>query len=249
MTRNAAGSRRGAGGKNREGDDIDLTTVPQPLRPTVGFFQRNRRDFLAATALVVFGFAANAIATDLYEEYKPWKESDDEFIGKIVEAQKAEFASLNTSLDELRGSLPAGERGAFREVERSLAGLERQSAGLVQQLELAKQEVIQLRGVAVARGGPGAGYDFTLASNSSMDLAPGAVIGLESTGRGSVRVNLTSEGRQVANSQILRAGEPLTYVGPNREECFVALRLIRDGQPGAASFQAACGTSPSLAEG
>ncbi|MBB6598794.1 hypothetical protein [Luteimonas sp. MC1825] len=236
-------------GARDDGDGIDLATVPERLRPTVGFFQKNKRNFFGAALLVVLGFVANAVATDLYEKYKPWKESDDAFIDRIVNAQKEEFDSLNTRLTELRGNLPAEGRDAFREIERSLAGLERQSAGLVQQLELAKQEVVQLRGVAEARGGPGAGYDFTLASSTSMDLAPGAVIGLESTGNGSVRVNLTSEGRQVANSRLLRPGEPLTYVGAQREECFVALRSINDGRPGAASFQTACGTSPLLAAG
>src|SRR5690554_824970 len=229
-----------AGVAPAEGDGIDLDTVPKPLKGSVGFFQRRRRHFFVVVAVFVLGFLANAVAGDLYQKYKPWKDSDDEFIDRIIAAQKAEFESMNQSLAQIRGSLPAEGREAFRDLERSIAGLERQSAGLVQQLDLAKQEIRTMATVAESRGGVGSGYDFTLASNSSMDLAPGAVMGLASVGSSGVRVNLTSEGRSVANGRYLSSGQSVNFVGAGGSECFVSLMSLRDGQPGAASFKTGC---------
>lgn len=223
-----------------DGDGIDLATVPGPLKGSVGFFQRRKRHFVVVVIVFVLGFLANAVAGDLYERYKPWKDSDDEFIDRIIAAQKAEFESMNENLAQIRGSLPAEGREAFRDLERSIAGLERQSAGLVQQLDLAKQEIDTMATVAESRGGVGAGYDFTLASNSSMDLAPGAVIGLESVGSRGVRINLTSEGRSVANNRHLSSGQSINFVGAGGSECFVSLMSLREGRPGAASFKTGC---------
>lgn len=224
----------------KDDEGIDLATVPAPLQAPVGFVQRNRRNFFVAATVFVLGFIANAVAGDLYERYKPWKDSDDEFIDRIIAAQKAEFESMGESLAQIRGSLPAEGREAFRDLERSIAGLERQSAGLVQQLELAKQEIQTMATVAESRGGVGSGYDFTLSGNTSMDLAPGAVLGLEQVGRNGVRVNLTSGGRNVANHSYLASGESLTYLGAGGSECFVSLMSLRGGNPGAASFKTGC---------
>lgn len=221
-------------------DGIDMETVPGALKAPVGYYQRKKRNFFIVLVVFVGGFLANAIASDLYDRYKPWKESEDDFINRIVAAQKEEFASVNASLAELRGSLPAEGRDAFRVLERSLAGLERQSAGLVQQLDLAHSEISTLRTIAESRGGVGAGYDFILAANSSMDLAPGAVMGLQRVTSGGVRVNLTSEGRNVVNSRYLESGESLNYVGANGQQCFVSLLSLVPGQPGAASFKTGC---------
>lgn len=226
-----------------EGDGIDLDTVPAPLKAPVGFFQRRKRHFFVVVAVFALGFLANAVAGDLYEKYKPWKDSDDEFIDRIIAAQKAEFESMNQSLAQIRGSLPAEGREAFRDLERSIAGLERQSAGLVQQLDLAKQEIQTMATVAESRGGIGSGFDFTLAGNTSMDLAPGAVIGLESVGSRGVRVNLTSAGQTVANSRYLASGQSLSFAGAGGSECFVSLMSMREGNPGAASFKTGCGAS------
>lgn len=223
-----------------DGDGVDMNTVPTGLKSLVGFFQRRRRHFIVVVVVFVLGFLANAVAGDLYERYKPWKDSDDEFIDKIIAAQKAEFESMNENLAQIRGSLPAEGRDAFRSLERSIAGLERQSAGLVQQLDLAKQEINTMATVAESRGGVGAGYDFILANNSSMDLAPGAVIGVNGVGRDSVRVNLTSEGRGVASGRYLRSGQSLNFVGAAGSECHVTLMSLRDGNPGAASFKTGC---------
>lgn len=227
------------------GDGIDLATVPLPLKVPVGFAQRNKRHFFVAAGVFVLGFLANAILGDLYAQYKPWKESDDEFIGKIIAAQKVEFDSMNNHLAQLRDNLPAEGRDAFRSLERSISGLERQSAGLVQQLDLARQEIETMATVAESRGGVGAGYDFTLAGLTSMDLAPGAVIGLESVQDRGVRVNLTSGGRNVANSRWLTSGESLNFIGAGGGECFVSLMSIRNGSPGAASFKTGCGPAAS----
>jgi len=224
----------------KDSGDIDLATVPAPLKGSVGFFQRNRKNFFVTAAVFVLGFLANAVGGDLYEHYKPWKDSDDEFIDKIIAAQKAEFETMGESLARIRGSLPEEEREAFQALQRSIASVERQSAGLVQQLELAKQEILTMGTVAASRGGVGAGYDFTLASNSSMDLAPGAVLGLQSVGRSGVRVNLTSEGRNAANGRHLSSGESVTFVGAGGAECFVSLMSLRQGSPGAASFKTGC---------
>ena len=223
-----------------DGNGIDLDTVPKPLKGSVGLFQRHKRNFVVVMIVFVLGFLANAVAGDLYERYKPWKASDDEFIEKIIAAQKLEFESVNENLAQIRGSLPAEGRDAFRNLEQSIAGLERQSAGLVQQLNLAKQEINTMAAVAESRGGIGSGYDFTLASNSSMDLAPGAVVGLASVGGSGVRINLTSEGRNVHNGRYLESGESLNYVGTGGSECFLSLMSLREGQPGAASFKTGC---------
>ena len=237
---NASAASGLAGRLPNDSDGIDLATVPKPLKGSVGFFQRHKRNFLMVCGVFVLGFLANAIAGDLYERYKPWKESDDVFIDRIIAAQKAEFESMNESLAQLRDNLPAEGREAFRDLERSIAGLERQSAGLLQQLDLAKQEARTLATVAESRGGVGSGYDFTLAANSSMDLAPGAVLGLQRVASGGVRVNLTSEGRNVANNRYLASGESVDFVGAGGNDCFVALLSLREGNPGAASFKTGC---------
>ncbi len=223
------------------GDEgIDLATVPAPLKAPLGFFQRNKRNFFFVAGTFVLGFIANAVAGDLYDRYKPWKSSDDEFIDKIIAAQKEEFASLNTNLSQIRDNLPAEGREALQRLERSLAGVERQSAGLVQQLDLARQEIETMRTVTPSRGGVGTGYDFTLAGNTSMDLAPGAVIGLERITSQGARVNLTSEGRTVFNSRHLSSGQSLNFMGAGGKECYVSLLSLRQGAPGAASFKTGC---------
>lgn len=237
---NAGAGTRPPGERPEDGDGIDLATVPLPLKTPVGFFQRYRRNFFVVLVVFALGFLANAVAGDLYDRYKPWKGSDDEFIDKIIAAQKKEFQSLQTDLDQIRGSLPAEGREAFRSLEQSLAGLERQSAGLVQQLDLARREIDTLATVAEARGGVGAGYDFTLAGNTSLDLAPGAVLGLQRVGRTGVYVNLTSEGRNTVNGRHLSSGESVGFVGAGGRECFVSLMSLRQGNPGAASFKTGC---------
>lgn len=223
-----------------DGDGIDLETVPTPLKAPLGFVQRNKRHFFVVIGVFVLGFVANAVAGDLYERYKPWKGSDDVFIDRIIAAQKAEFASLSDNLADIRDNLPAEGRDAFRNLERSLAGLERQSAGLVQQLDLARQEIGTMATVAESRGGVGSGYDFTLAGNTSMDLAPGAVIGLRGVGSDSVQVNLTSEGQNVVRGRYIRSGQSLNYVGAGGSDCYVSLMSLRSGNPGAASFKTGC---------
>ncbi|MGJ4728071.1 hypothetical protein [Luteimonas sp. SDU101] len=223
-----------------DNDGIDLATVPKPLQGSVGFFQRHKRNFLMVCVVFVLGFLANAIAGDLYERYKPWKESDDVFIERIIAAQKAEFESMSANLAQIRDSLPAEGREAFRDLERSISSLERQSAGLLQQLDLSKQEMQTMATVAESRGGVGSGYDFTLAANSSMDLGPGAVLGLQRVSGNGVRVNLTSEGRNVVNSRFLSSGESVAFVGAGGAECFVSLMSLRQGNPGAASFKTGC---------
>ena len=224
-----------------EGDGVDMRTVPGALKAPVGFFRRNRNNFFLMATMLVVGFLLNAFAGDLYARYvSPWKDSDDDFIGQLAAEQKQQFAALNASLADIRGSLPSEGRDAFNALQRSLANVERDSAGLVQQLDLAQREIQQLRTVAVGRGGLGSGYDFTLATDTSMDLAPGAVLGLTRVLNGGVRVNLTSGGTQTANSRFLESGETLAYRGANGRECWVSLLSIRGGNPGAASFKAGC---------
>lgn len=224
----------------RDDDGIDMETVPGALKAPVGFFKRKRRHFVVVVLLVALGFFANSVAGDLYNRYMPWKESDDASIEALAKAQRSEFDNLKISLAAIRGSLPAEGRVAFRGLQRSLAGLERDSSGLIQQLDLAQKEIQTLRTVAEARGGLGRGYDFTLSPGNGMDLAPGALIGLTNVTSTGIRVNLTSDGIVRANSRHLQSGESLPYVGANGQACSVALRSIRQGDPGAASFKTDC---------
>lgn len=53
-------------------------------------------------------------------------------------------------------------------------------------------------------------------------------------------INLTSEGRNVANRRHLSSGQSVTFVGSDGRECFVSLMSLREGQPGAASFKTGC---------
>ena len=219
---------------------LGMSDVPRPLHGPMGTFQKHRKNFYVAILVFVGGFLANAMAGDLYDRLKPWKESEDEFIQKIVDKQRAEFEGLRTSLADIRSNLPAGDRDMFKAIEQSVANVERNTAGLVRQLEVAKQDLEALRTVAVSRGGVGSGYDFTLAEDASMDLAPGAIIGLTSVGASGVRVTLTSAGATTERDELIKAGEALPYAGTGGRSCSIALRTFQRGRPGAASFNSTC---------
>ena len=197
---------------------LGMEEVPTALHKPMRWWERNRNKFWFVILAVVAVFLANSIGGDLYDRWKPWKESDDEFVQKIAEAQRKEFDNLRASLGDIRSSLPAEGRDAFRTMERALANVERDSAGLVQQLDLAKSEIEALRAVAVNRGGVGAGYDFTLSENSSMDLAPGALVGLQSVGSSGAYINLTSGGTTTFEREFVRAGESLKFAGSGGRE-------------------------------
>lgn len=223
-------------------DGIDMATVPRGARGVIGFFRKRKGNFYVVLVVFVLGFLANAIAGDVYERYKPWKESEDDFVQRIIDAQKEEFQSVNENIAQIRGGLSDEGQDALRDLERSIAGLERQSAGLVQQLDLARQEIGTMATIAESRGGLGSGYDFALAENTSMDLAPGAVIGVRSVSDNYIHVNLTSGGDTVETSRSLRSGQSLSFVGAGGSQCHVALMSIRKGNPGVASFKTGCGS-------
>lgn len=231
------------GDGNEQSDEeriLEMEGVPRPLRPPLRWYEGRRRNFFVVMGALVAGFLANAVAGDLYDRYMPWKESDDVFIERIAAAQKQEFENLRVSLVDIRSSLPAEGRDAFESMERSVAKVERDSAGLVQQLDLAKREIEALRTVSVNRGGVGGGYDFTLSEHSSMDLAAGAIIGLTDVGSRGAYVNLTSGGTTIIARQFVRAGESFKFAGTGGRECWVALRSHQDGRPGVASFNTGC---------
>lgn len=219
---------------------MGMEGVPTALHPPMKWWERRRKNFFLVVFAVIGGFLLNAAAGDLYNRIKPWKQSDDQFVQKIAEAQRKEFDNLRASLGDIRSSLPAGGRDAFRTMERALANVERDSAGLVQQLDLAKSEIEALRAVAVNRGGVGAGYDFTLSESNSMDLAPGALVGLDRVASNGVYINLTSAGATTFQREFVRAGESLKFAGSGGRECWVSLRSLKDGNPGVASFNTGC---------
>jgi hypothetical protein len=217
-----------------------LEDVPRALAPAVSWFEGKRNKFIYAVLFALVAGLVGLMAGDLYDKYKPWKETDDEFVQKIAQAQKQEFDNLRASLGDIRSSLPAEGRDAFKTMERALANVERDSAGLVQQLDLAKREIELLRTVAQTRGGVGAGYDFTLAEHTSMDLAGGAIVGLTDVGSNGAYINLTAGGTTIVPRQFVRAGESFKYAGAGGRECWVALRSHQDGRPGVASFNTGC---------
>lgn len=219
---------------------MGMDAVPRPLHSPIKWWERRRNNFFIVIGAVIGGFLLNAVAGDVYDRIKPWKQSDDEFVQKIAKSQKKEFDSLRASLGDLRSSLPAEGRDAFRTMERTLASVERDSAGLVQQLDLAKDEIAALRAVAATRGGVGAGYDFTLSENTSMDLAPGALVGLGSVASNGAYLNVTSAGTTTFDREFVRVGESRRYAGSGGRDCWVSLRSIRDGKPGVASFNTGC---------
>lgn len=219
---------------------LGMEGVPTALHPPMKWWERRRKNFFIVVIAVIGGFLLNAAAGDLYDRIKPWKESDDEFVRKIAEAQRKEFDNLRASLGDIRSSLPSEGRDAFKTMERALANVERDSAGLIQQLDLAKGEIEALRAVAFNRGGVGAGYDFTLSENSSMDLAPGALVGLYSVTSNGAYINLTSGGATTFEREFVRAGESLKFAGSGGRECWVSLRSLQDGNPGVASFNTGC---------
>lgn len=214
--------------------------VPKPMRGLVGWYRRRRGHFVWNGAFALLGIVLATAASEAYDRWKPWKESNDDFVGQIMDAQKKQFESLDASLKQIRGTLPSEGRDAFRNLQQSLTSLERNSSGLVQQLDLARKEVASLRAIADGRGGLGSGYDFTLSSNGGMDLAPGAVIGLTSVGPSGARVNLTSGGQTVYNDGYVRSGQSLSYTGTNGSQCWVSLMSLQQGNPGAASFKVGC---------
>lgn len=219
---------------------MGFVDVPAPLQRPMRWFEGIRKKFYYAVAFAIVGVIGGHMLGDLYDRIKPWKTSDDEFVQKLRDSQKLEFDALRVSLGDIQSSLPSEGRKAFNNIERSLANVERDSAGLVAQLDLAKQEVEALKKIAVPRGGLGNGYDFTLAEHSSMDLAPGALIGMDTASSGSVRVNLVSAGVNVASNEYLSAGQSLKYVGADGHQCWVAVRSIQGGSPGVASFNTGC---------
>ena len=110
----------------------------------------------------------------------------------------------------------------------------------MQQLDLARREIETVRAVTVNRGGIGGGYDFTLAEDTSMDLTPATLIGLEEVRGHGVYVNLSSGGERIASEELLKPGEPLKYTDGSGRECWVALRSFHDGEPGVAAFNTGC---------
>lgn len=230
------------GDQNPQEEDnvMGMTEVPRVLHPPLKRWERNRTKFIYVVAAVLGGFFLNSVAGDLYNRWMPWKDSEDEFVQKIADAQKERFDTLQASLATIRSTLPAEGRDAFKTMERALANVERDSAGLVQQLDLAKREIEALHTVAVARGGVGTGYDFTLSEHNSMDVAGGAIVGLTDVGSNGAYINLTAGGTTIVPRKFARAGESFKYPGMGGRECWVALRSHQDGRPGVASFNTGC---------
>lgn len=222
---------------------VDLDTVPGPLKRPAGFLRRHRGNFYLMIVMLVVGFAANGLMGDLYGRYvSPWKDVDPGYVARLEAQQRGQFEQLNQSLAAIQGKLPREGREAFDALQQSLANVERDSAGLIHQLDLAHRQIESLSALAAERGGLGSGHDFTLSQGNSMDLAPGAVVGVTSVARhgNGVRVSLTSGGVQAAKDRFLKSGESLSYVGAQGRECWVSLMAVRAGEPGAASFKSGC---------
>lgn len=144
----------------------------------------------------------------------------DEFLVKIKQEQESSFSELKASLARLNQSIDGGSRDAFSQVKNATDEIKRLNSDLVTRLTLATAENERLARVA---GVPG-GLQMIFSNNTGMPLDDSSEIGVQRIGSSGADVSLTT--REGTQSQFLRSGESISYVGNSGAQCRVTLLSV-----------------------
>lgn len=165
----------------------------------------------------------------------------DEFLVQIEETQKREFDEIKKNLGQIRSSMDDAGRDAFDNVKNAVNALESTNNGLLQQIQLAKQENETLRKIVQDSKGISGGYDFILTEESGIKLDEVTTVGLQHVSSGTAAVNLSSAKNQSGNSSAyLHSGQSLSYVDAAGRNCRLVVMTVKSGRPGTASFSRSC---------
>jgi hypothetical protein len=157
-------------------------------------------------------------------------------VGSVLAQQQANFAEVNTKLDDLRNL------SSDPEVQRALgdlAGLLEQQGALAaqteQQLRLMAEELAAGKDRELAERGIAGGADFWLKGGESLNLgARNQVFALQAYGRGIAVVNLSGTGRRMS------VGDVIDFMAGDRA-CKVFFKQAAPREDGRVGFDLDCG--------
>jgi hypothetical protein len=157
-------------------------------------------------------------------------------VGSVLAQQQANFAEVNTKLDDLR------KLSSEPEVQRALgdlAGLLERQGTLAQQteqqLKLMAEELAASKDRELAERGVAGGADFWLKGGESFNLgARDQVFALQAFGRGIAVVNLSGTGRRMG------VGDVIDFMAGDRA-CKVFFKQATAREDGRVGFDLDCG--------
>jgi hypothetical protein len=189
---------------------------------------------LVAVILLVLGVAGSEAYGSLRDKFR----DPDAYLVRMKQDQDAAFKQLQDSLGALGRSVDGDGREALAEVKSAVGEMKAANAGLLAQLELAKQENQRLSQVAGRQAGVTGGYDLILSPKTGMALDVSSVLGVDRISNGGAWVNLSSKDAE-GQHKYLESGEAIAYRNARGQSCKVSLLSVSGNE--SASFKTSCG--------
>ncbi len=221
----------------------ETPTTPSAIRSPVAWFwrmqdSRSRSAPIARTLWAAILLVAGVAGSELYGWARAQLFDPDAYLKELAAKQDESFKELKSGLRELSGAVGTSQRDALARVEAVSTRIHNANAGLMRQLELAKEENSRLSQVAGRQAGVKGGYDFLLSEHTGLVLDTSSVFGVHTIDASYVSVNLSANGAP-EGTKSLRSGQSLSYVAAGGTQCKVTLLSI-SGRSGAASFSKTC---------
>lgn len=215
---------------------------PGLLRRMLGWYwgQRDSADrgepvkrTLVALALLAVGVAGSEAYGYVRDKFR----DPDAYLVKMKQDQDAAFERLQDRLGELSRSVEGGGREALAAVKDAVGEMRSANAGLIAQLDLAKQENARLSQVAGRQAGVTGGYDFILSDNTGLALDASTVIGVHRIASNGAWVTVSSAGAP-DQSEFLKSGESIAFRGAGGRQCKASVLSVASGS--SVSFKKSC---------
>ena len=190
---------------------------------------------LFAFMVAVLGVATN----ELYAYVKSKVEGPDAFLVQIRDEQKAQFATIEKYLGQIRSGMSQTNGASLGKLRVAVNALESSNVRLINQLRLAKQENEKLSRISAKQGGPAGGYDFLLSGRQGIRVDAKNVFGVSYIGGGKVSVSLSSANADGTQKAMLDSGQSMANTSADGRPCKITL-LSFDNDTQAASFARIC---------
>jgi len=213
------------------------------IRRTLGWYWGQRdsaekgepvKRSLVAILLLILGVAGSEAYGYVRDKFR----DPDAYLVKMKQDQDAAFARLQDGLSTLGKSVDGNGRDALAEVKNAVGEMKSANTGLLDQLELAKQENMRLSQVSGRQAGVSGGYDFILSPNSGLALDPASVLGVQRIANDGAWVSMSSP-QMDDKRAFLKSGQSIAYQTASKQACRVTLLSILGGK--SASFKKSCG--------
>lgn len=200
----------------------DIAQKGEPVKRTI-----------VALILLTLGVAGSEAYGYVRDKFR----DPDDYLVSMKQEQDAAFAKLQNSLNALGNAVEGNGREALAEVKGAVSEMKSANAGLLAQLEMAKQENARLAKVAGQQAGVSGGYDIILSENTGLALDVSSVLGVGHVNNSgaSVRLSTASEDDK---RKFLESGESITYRSAAGGNCKVSLLSVSGGK--SASFKTSC---------